>query len=272
MAQSTGNSRTPRDGRRHVEGKPNFPVFAGKLRHELESHALGRAEHFFVYLVTMKILVAELNALGATWASSRFVRVKASDQIDGGMRIKPSANTQANSVAPYAVFDPTDATIVDMPTAQFTRMDAAHWCNLGLAPEMAEACKDSPFARDCYEALKVIAGGTKLLPQRVNIGPDRVIDDLHGELAQRFLDDTGRVLSVPRVDTYRVRATSAITNYRNGMLRDGQAGVAACADCYLRVYAGSDFVHTVYRRVYPTIIARCAQSVCFKGKAHEFYR
>jgi hypothetical protein len=71
------------------------------------------------------------------------------------------------------------------------RTDAAHYCNLGIEAKfrarIAELARPETdqIAFDLYEALKAICGNTKWLPQRINIGPDRVIDKLHGELRSR---------------------------------------------------------------------------------------
>jgi len=256
-------------GRRHVEGKPNLPVFAGSLGHELESHALLRAEGFFYYVVTMKLVVSELNRLraktkGEPLAGSVFVTAKATDQIGTGMR--------SDDVDTYRRFVDDDPTVVDRPTTQFLRADAAHLCNLGLALEMAAACQASPFTRDGYERLKVQAGVTKLLPQQVNVGVDRKIDFMHAHLAPQILDDGGLVFSRERVATYREAAVKAVTAYRDDKRAAGALGLAACADCYLRAYAGDDFDGRIFRRVYPEIVGLCENSAFFAGRAHEFYR
>ena len=46
MSMNPAQGAAPSQGRRHVEGKANLPVFAGALSHELESHALQRTEGF----------------------------------------------------------------------------------------------------------------------------------------------------------------------------------------------------------------------------------
>ncbi len=256
-------------GRRHVEGKPNLPVFAGSLRHELESHALQRAEFFFYYVVTMKLVVAELNKLGAAagkpaLAFSTFVLAKATDQIGSGMR--------SDDTTVYSHFVTDDAKVVDKPTTHFTSSDAAHFCNLGLSTAMAGACQGSPFTRDGYEQMKVYAGATKQLPQQVNIGVDRKLDVLHAKLAVEFLDSTDLIFSRDRVKTYREQAIAEVTSYRDAKLADRKPGLAACADCYLDMYDSTDFTGRVFRRVYPEIVGMCESSPSFRGQSHLFYR
>ena len=269
MPQGTPSAALANQGRRHVEGKPNLPVFAGSLAHELESHALLRAEGFFHYVVTMKIVVAELNRLRAAagqqaFKQSGFVLAKATDQIGSGMR--------SDDVAVYDHFLTDDATVVDKPTTHFTKSDAAHFCNLGLTPDMAAACNASPFTRDGYERMKVHAGATKQLPQQVNIGVDRKIDYVHAQLAPAILDDDGLVFSRARVATYRDEVVRAVTQYRDEKRAAGRLGLAACAQCYLRMYASDDFEGRVFRRVYPEVVGLSDASAFFHGQAHLFYR
>lgn len=252
-------------GRRHVEASPTAIVKAGSLGHELQGHALERANHFFYYLIEMKLVVAELNAIGGPGTPhkfSRWVSVKATDQIGTGLR---------SDIAEYSAFVKTDEKVVDAPTTQFTKSDAAHFCNLGLKAGFDLACKASPFTRDGYERLKVYAGNTMLLPQKVNIGPDRKIDIVHGKLAAEMLDDDQPILSRSRIKTYQEAAVAAIIDYRDGKLDKHEPGLAACAGCYLQAYA-ADFEDRVFLRVYPEVIGRCENSDHFRGQAHHFMR
>lgn len=256
-------------GRRHTEGKPNLPVFAGRLGDELEAHALLRTEGFFYYLVTMKIVVSEINRLRAaqqrpTVAHSAFVLAKATDQIGSGMR--------SDDTATYSDFVAHDPEVVNKPTTMFTRADAAHLCNLGLATALVQACRDTPFLRDGYERLKVHAGATKLLPQQVNVGVDRKIDVMHAKLAPRMLDDGDLIFTRDRVTTYREAAQQAVTEYRDEKRREKALGLAACAECYLRMYGSATFDLRVFKRVYPEVVGLCESTQHYRGKSHLFYR
>ena len=261
-------TRTPA-GRRHVDDKRNLPVFGGTLHHELRSHAMQRADFFFYFVTTMKIVVAEINRqrarqLKPSVPDASFVLAKATDQIGTGMR-------SADDIT-YADFDPKDESVVDRPTTMFTRADAAHFCNLGLALDLASACLASDFTRDGYERLKVYAGATKLLPQQVNIGPDRKVDVMHAELAPRMLGDGGVIFTRDRVATYRLAAVDALETYRDEKRRAGLKGLAACAQSYLDTYASQDFEGRVFRRVYPEVVGLCESSSVFRGQSHLFYR
>lgn len=250
-------------GRRHVGMSPTAIVKAGTLEHELRGHALERALHYFYYLITMKLVVAELNAIGGAGTPHRFskwVAVKATDQIGTGLRSENAAYT------PFVANDPE---VVKTATTLFTASDAAHFCNLGLRAGLDAACQASPFTRDGYERLKVYAGNTMQLPQKVNIGPDRKIDVLHGQLAAPMLDDDAPILSRARIRVYQAAASLAIQDYIAAKTTKKQFGLAACAECYLHTYA-AEFEDRVYLRVYPEVVGLCENSPHFRGLAHKF--
>lgn len=256
----------PAAGRRHVGVSPTALVKAGSLGHELKGHAFERAAHFFFFIVTMKMVVHELNRLGGAGTPhrhSKWVSVKATDQIGSGLRSEHEV---------YTAFVKTDPAVVDAPTTRFTKSDAAHFCNLGLKAGFDTVCHASDFTRDGYERLKVYAGNTMQLPQKVNIGPDRKIDVLHGRLALQMLDDDAAVVfSRDRVKTYVEQATLALEAYRLAKASKGEHGLAACAACYLQAYADENFAGRLYRQVYPEIIGLCEASPALKGQAHRFY-
>ncbi len=250
--------------RNKLPASPTAVVKAGSLGYELEGHAVERANHFFFYVVTMKLVVETLNRLGvkgAPFKGSHFVEVKATDQIGTGHRA---------SATDYRSFVETDAGVVDLPTTQFNNMDAAHFCNLGLKLGLDAACKGDPFTFDCYESLKALAGNTMLLPQKINIGPDRKLDILHGKLALEMLDDGQVIFSRDRVTEYRDRAHAALGDYAEEQDDRGLLGLSACASHYRMAYSDSDFVGRVYRRVYPEIIARAESSQHFRGQQRLF--
>ena len=257
-------SSKPPTGRRHTEAPPTALVKAGSLGHELRGHAHERAAHFFYFVVTMKMVVHELNRLGGPGTPFRFsawVSIKATDQIGSGLR---------SDDAVYSSFVKTDPAVVEQQTSRFAEGDAAHFCNLGLKPGFDVVCTANAFTRDGYERLKVYAGNTMLLPQQVNIGPDRKIDVLHGELALEMLDSEALVFSRDRVKQYRKAAEAAIGEYKQAKIEARHFGLAACADAYLQAYA-ADFDGRIYRQVYPEIIGLCEASPFLKGRAHLFY-
>lgn len=257
---------TPTGGRRHVEASPTALIKSGSLAHELKGHAFERAAHFFYFVSIMKMVVHELNSIGGAGtphAFSQWVSVKATDQIGSGLRSQHAA---------YAEFDTEDPKIIEAQTTRFTRVDAAHFCNLGLKPGLAEACQATDFTKDAYERLKVFAGNTMWLPQQINIGPDRIIDVLHGEMGPAMLDDSKVVFTLDRVRGYVARVSKGLQTYANGKKDQGEFGLEACAHCYLQAYADTrTFEERIYRHVYPEIMALCATSLLLRGNAHLFF-
>ena len=213
----------------------------GKLESALHYHTRERALHFFLYLFDMKVLVTHLNKspYDLKLAPDEGVEVVATDQINTGFRSK--------NIGPgaYHPFDSTSVSTMQQSVSAFTAMDAAHFCNLGIKPAfvtkiakyIADAYRTAdPIPMDFYEMLKKVCGDTELLPQRVNIGPDRVIDKVHGELAAKMLKGAAKIVSQKNIEDYKTTAAAAMTEYRDGARIDGDLGVAACADCYLAIY------------------------------------
>lgn len=258
--------KPPAAGRRHVEMSPTALIKSGSLAHELKGHAFERGKHFFHFVVTMKMVVFELNRLGGAGTPhtfSKWVSVKATDQIGSGLRSQHAA---------YAEFDTEDPKIVDAQTTRFTRVDAAHFCNLGLKPGLAEACQANEFTQDGYERLKVFAGNTMWLPQQINIGPDRIIDVLHGEMGPAMLDDGKVIFSMDRIRHYVAQVSKGIQAYATGKKADGELGLEACAKCYLEAYADTrTFEERIYRHVYPEILALCQAAPGLRGQGHQFF-
>jgi hypothetical protein len=228
-------------GKRALEDRSETSVnLAGDLRGALHRHTHERAKHFFYYLFTMKALVHYLNQkakLGL--AADEGVAVAATEQIDTGFRRLKSHGAR------YRAFDDGDAGVVSLTSSDFGSMDAAHFCNLGIKPAFVSKIGEyisakyratDPLPFDLYEELKKFSGNTQLLPQRVNIGPDRVIDEMHGDLAGPMLTSSTKVVSAANIATYRTTAIERMEAYRKTALGNEDLGIAACADCYLEMY------------------------------------
>jgi hypothetical protein len=219
---------------------------SGPLSDSLRRHAVDRAVHFFRYLFAMRVLVSHLRALhGIALKAAEGVEVKATDQIDTGFRRQRG----------YQRFERGDANTIDLDTSAFGLMDAAHFCNLGIQPKFVR--KIAPFIRlghpdpipfRFYELLKKICGNTQLLPQSVNIGPDRIVDVMHGELAIEMLESPTRVLSRSTVARYQGEAKSRMTRYQDAAFEAGEMGIAACAACYLAAYEDAFVITQKERR------------------------
>jgi hypothetical protein len=165
-------------------------------------------------------------------AAADAFEVAATHQVDSGFR---SGN------AAHFDFDEDDPKVVLNSSTSCRNTDAAHFCNLGLNAgawaRLAAVAKGDVHAFALIEMAKRLAGDTKQLPQRINIGPDRVIDVVHGDLAGVFLRTGKPVVSRANLATYFATATAAMTTYRTEQLRLKRLGLAACCDVYLEVYA-----------------------------------
>ncbi len=223
---------------------PTSVVMAGDLRAALHEHMRERLRHFFLFLYTMHLIIARLHGRhGRTDIDfNAMVRAAATHQVDTGQRSGDQA---------YHAFDRADASVLDQPATRFDRMDAAHFCNLGLDPTLAGLCAASrgdEVLFDLYNQLKALCGNTRQMPQRVNIGPDRVIDVIHGRLAKLFLDGTAP-LTQANLNGYLMEAKRLLTDYRDGQARKGNTGVAACAQVYIDELSDPERVEGLWQNV-----------------------
>ncbi|WP_172329310.1 hypothetical protein [Mangrovicoccus sp. HB161399] len=220
--------------REHMEPSPGAVVLAGTLREAIVGHTKERIRHFFLFLYTFRILMHVLKLPAGDWAG--LVAVAATHQVDAGLRRDEGWDQ---------VFAKTDGSMLDLPATAFRKVDAAHYCNLGLAPRLAGLCSASEDVRaePLLNALKLICGNTRLMPQRINIGPDRVIDKLHGDLCMAYLKQMGQgaaAISPAFFDGYRAAALERLEEYAKGQAEAGNAAVAAAARLYAAVLAETD--------------------------------
>lgn len=213
---------------------PSAVVLAGTLRHALVGHTKERMRHFFLFLYLYRMLMHVLQCPPDEWAGH--VSVKATHQIDVGMR---------RDEAWDVVFRKEDASVLDLNASAFRRVDASHFCNLGLSPALAGLCGPSSgvLVMSLYAQLVRVCGNTRLLPQRINIGPDRVVDKAHGDLCMEFVASmAGGVAPVSRVlfDAYKKRVVARMAEYRSTQLLNGNVAVAECADIYIATLTESE--------------------------------
>jgi hypothetical protein len=227
----------------------NFGLaLSGDLGYALRRHAETREEKFFMYLFYLKALCDRAAILNLVIKPVDALSVVATDQLDTGFRDLPT---------PYSDFDAKDPNVVNINATAFRNSDAAHYCNLGLKADAWArfgAVNDTPL-QDLVERVKRTAGLTRQLPQRVNIGPDRVVDVAHGDLAKQFLGTGRPVLRRDHVTTYQTTMRTRLNEYKAGQLLKGNKGVAACVDSYLAAYKGGD---TTFSSVMGEITGLCA--------------
>jgi len=257
-AAKTG--KVPMSGKEHRNKTSRVPGAAnlsGRLGDMLQLHAFERCRHFFLFLYTIKAIeyLNNKDTSRTPISAANGFEVKATHQIDDGFRSGDSGHTD---------FRRGDEEIIDETGSAFTNTDAAHYCNLGIKPSFTNQLDMSNrHVFDMHEQLKVFAGNTMWLPQIVNIGPDRKIDVLHGELAGRFLRDTSSaVCSRTRIATYIDEATQRLTGYALQQKKVKNYGKAACAFCYVTAYAKvttQQFGHIT--RTDPTFAERVFSSI-----------
>lgn len=222
-------------GREHQAISPTAgtAIFAGTIAWALDMHARERVRHFFMFLFAVDACCRRAKALGkadiAAWSA---VSPKATHQVDTGFR----------KVDPiYYDFDEADPAVVNRSASSCRNTDAAHFCNLGLVAgpwtELAAAATGDKLLFAMLEMAKAFAGNTRHLPQRINIGPDRVVDVAHGELAIQFLKTGGPVVTTSNIQAYLDRCDADMSVYRAGAAKAGMAGLAACCDVYRAVWA-----------------------------------
>ncbi len=211
---------------------PGAANLSGRLEDMLHVHAFERCRHFFLFLYTIKAIeyLNNKDTSRAPILAANGFDIKAMHQIDDGFRSEDPGHVD---------FRRDDDTVIDETATSFTNTDAAHFCNLGIKPSFTgQLDLSNQHVFDLHEQLKVFAGNTTWLPQIVNIGPDRKIDVLHGELATKFLKDTtSAVCSRSRIAEYINEATLRLTNYALQQRKAKNHGKAACALCYVTAYA-----------------------------------
>lgn len=175
--------------RTFTEFNPQAPVLSGALEHTLPEHVKMRAFHFFMFCTTVQLIC---DVLEATQGGSRFlppqvIELHATHQGGTGYRMK--------------TMEPFNKHSKSMATEQGTgaaSMDAAHFNNLGLKPAFLSWLDTlignsvAPFAAmleqlrdDCV----TYCADTRLLPQRINLVPDKIIDEVHRKIAMYVFRD-----------------------------------------------------------------------------------
>lgn len=215
---------------------------------------MERSRHFLLFLFAYKALTDRINTNhGQSLSDNGGVSLRATHQIDAGLRSKDLA---------YYQFDPKDAKVIEQTATACGRTDASHYCNLGLEARFQAKCASfatkeiDEIAFDLYEALKAFCGNTKQLPQRVNIGPDRVIDKLHGVLALIMLNGTPPI-TPDNLQTYLAEAVKAMTTYRDGHAKKGNHGIVACTNAYIGFYNKSRDVDDMWTVVTGNVYSEC---------------
>jgi hypothetical protein len=206
---------------------------SGSLKEVLQGHAYERCRHFFLYVFTAKALTDYVNQKhGLGLGPTDILYVNATHQVDTGLR---STDTE------YYGFDAKDKSIVDKSATSCGRMDAAHFCNLGIEArcysKLAGLTADKTV-ESLLGALIIYCGDTRQLPQRVNIGPDKIIDKFHGDLATIILGSGKPPITKTWLRVYLEGAEKVMNEYSDKQAINGNDGIVACVKAYCACYTG----------------------------------
>ena len=213
---------------------PTSPNLSGPLGEALKFHAYRRMVWLFRYLFAVKASCDYIAKRGGVvFNPLQIITAAATHQIDEGLR---SDNIQ------HTIFDSTDANVVNISSTEFTSTDAAHFCNLGLKPDLwARLCSVAEALPGTDEAVwlfvelaETSAGDTVQLPQRINIGPDRVIDRAHFTIARDILQSGNPILSEANLTYYTAVATNYMQQYI--VTKAASPGLVTCCRFYLLSY------------------------------------
>ncbi len=237
--------------RYHTERTDTSVNISGSLKDALRAHAYERCRHFFSYVYTTRLLVDYVNAAhGLSLKPTDVPEHKATEQVDSGLR---STDTL------YHGFDSTDPNVVNLSATGFSKLDAAHFCNLGIDPgcrgKFGALAPGDKIVERLFVALIAFSGNTRWLPQRINIGPDRIIDKLHYELALDLLASGKPPVTLSNLKTYIATADKALEEYGDRQRAAGNVGLADCVDAYRACYAND--TDSLWSQCYMNALAEC---------------
>ncbi|MFT5523158.1 MAG: hypothetical protein ACI9G1_002045 [Pirellulaceae bacterium] len=228
-------------GREIIPPAQDQYVRSGELGDVLSRHAYDRCLYFFRYLFGMKMLVA----LGVPLPSNGYagaVSEKATHQADQGFRSDQDA---------HASYDKKDSSMLHETATGFDKMDAAHFCNLGISKtfhgSVVQSGTSSTQVESAMRFLVAMMSDTQRLPQDINIGSDRKIDAVHAQLAVQFLNKSGTVVSLDNIRIYIINARAAMVDYAEDHKRQGNDMRVAAAQVFIERYDGGGFEKEIFQ-------------------------
>lgn len=172
---------------------PKAPVLSGNLESALPLHAAMRANHFFMFCVSVKMSCDVLRRMSRRMKNTPLDAIEvrhATHQIGIGYRAEGST----------PAFNNSSKAMRNVQATGFSRMDAAHFNNLGLTDDFLKdfrsviANSDPDLKAPLQKLLDfclTFCADTRLLPQRVNLKPDIIIDDVHRTMARDLFSNPG---------------------------------------------------------------------------------
>lgn len=207
---------------------PKAAILSGPARTLLPFHARERMRRFFFFAYSVKLSCDYLQRVhGVRLVPRDAVARDATHQIAKGHRI--AGGTPFDKSKPLS----------NTPLTWFGAMDAAHVNNLGLTQPfctlMGGLRHQDPMLDKLWSYCVAGCAATILLPQAVNLGPDRCVDRVHSELIGTVFPQAGPtspIVSAPHADLYIVQANTALIDYAQDRRKEGAPALSDMADLY----------------------------------------
>ncbi|WP_157406476.1 MULTISPECIES: hypothetical protein [unclassified Janthinobacterium] len=150
-------------------------LFSGSLDAALSRHAADRILHFFFFCFYVEITCDYLAIYNVCILPKDAISPHATHQVDKGVRNKAMEKLDVYSSAP-----------ANLTVTGHGSMDAAHTNNLGLTDPFVRACEKYAISDQLlgrlYTCCENFCSNTTLLPQSINLGPDKVVDQVHRDM------------------------------------------------------------------------------------------
>lgn len=211
------------------------------LRHEIELHAESRMRFYFRFIFYISALTVKLNEKSETLLKATdFIEYKATHQWGSGHRKKDIGNQK-------------DVHKTERQADAFKSVDAAHKFGLGIKKNLSNLVAESEDSAvmGLYKELVRIICDTRKMPQRLNVGPDKIIDELHRKRARDDL--AGISTSIPIFNnhiaaTYLSHASKEMEVYReknHQINKRNKKELAEYASIYLKFYRNWSHIHRI---------------------------
>lgn len=232
-------------------------VRSGSMHDVLYTHAQERLHYYFWYVFALRALVDRLNAEhGQAFTYMDIVDLNATDQYGTGDR------SDNDEVYKYFKHEKKNADILEHNSTAWSRVDAAHFNNLGISPkirdaiaELASPAKDAT-AHSLFEQLKASCKGTRVLPASVNTGADKIVDNVHKRCVQKMMGDKAPITRA-NVDVYVTDAKASLTQSLAAKKAKGYEGVVAVRGRYIDFYNNTGDIEKAFRKAQDTVHQEC---------------
>lgn len=233
------------------------PIFSGSLATLLPQHASMRASHFFRFCVNVQmgcdVLERLLPAFDLT-PSQAIEFDRATHQAGVGHRVKGAP-----------AFNKTSDDIGQELATGVSHMDAAHFNNLGLKPDFLKPFNtliknSNGDLKTTLQTLQsycvVYCSDTRLLPQRVNLKSEKILDDVHREVARNIFSNPD-LISHPLISEFLINYYINYANTRiDGSFTADEKKTPMTPDCAMTMLykpGYSDVKANLYDQLWPGV-------------------